>query len=605
MDSNKDIKYIDRDFSDFKNALIEYAKNYFPDTYNDFQESSPGAMLIEMASYVGDVLSFYQDTQLQETFLQHAKDPANLYSLAYMMGYRPRSTTASTVELTLTQRVSAIASGSDYSPNWDQALKLSDNSVSTANTNGNPTFIHTRPLDFRFSSSLDPTDVTIYSLDQGNPSEFLLTKKVEAYSGTIKTFTKEYGVAEKYSTIEIADTNIIKVLEIIDSDGNEWYEVPTLGQDTVFIEETNLASDSQLVPSLMKMKSVPRRFVTRFTSQGVLQVQFGAGVVLAKDEEFVPDPTYVRKFGNADVVNKFDQSYDPTNFIFTRTYGLSPSNTTLTIKYITGGGVESNVQANSITTVTTTPTVSDDSYVGTLTCNNSLPASGGKDGDTVEELRQNALRAYGEQKRAVTTEDFVVRASSMPPQFGNVAKSFVTRELTANSDRSVLDKNPLALSLYVLSYDGVGKLTNASTSLKSNLRTYLSQYMLITDALDIKDAFIVNLGIKYEIVTLPNVASRDVLLNCTNVLKDYFATSKRRINEVINLSSLYTLLDQIKGVQTVKRITVSNKSGGNYSEYAYDIKGATKDNVVYPSYDPCIFEVKYPDIDIEGRVTSI
>lgn len=604
MAEEKEIKYINKEFGDFKTQLIEYAKNYFPDTYNDFSEASPGAMFIEMASYVGDVLSFYTDTQIQETFLQHAQNPSNLYTLAYMMGYRPKVTSASEVELEVTQRVAA--SGSAYTPNWDQAVKLSDNTVSTSTSTGNQPFIHSSVVDFKFSSSYDPTDIRIYDLDNsGNPDEYILTKKVKAYSGTIKTTTRDFTTAEKYATINIEDTDIIKVLDITDSDGNIWYEVPFLGQDTVFIEEANTESDSDRVPSLIKLQSVPRRFVSRFTSTGILQIQFGAGVTVAKDEEFIPDPTLVTKYGSADTVNKLDIAFDPSNFLFTKTYGLAPSSTTLTIRYIVGGGVDSNVPANTITTITSTPTATDDTYASTVTVNNPKPATGGKDGDTVEELRQNSLRAYGEQKRIVTLQDFTVRAASLPPNFGTVAKTFITRENTDNSDRSVLDKNPLALSMYVLSYDSNKKLVNATETLKTNIKKYLSQYMLITDAVDIKDAFVVNIGIKYEILTLPNYAARDVLLSCTNALKAYFDISNWNINQAINLSSVFTLLDKVKGVQTVKKVIVENKQGGNYSQYAYDTKGATKDNVLYPSYDPCIFEVKFPNTDIEGRVTNI
>lgn len=603
MAEEKDIKYINREFGDFKSQLIEYAKNYFPDTYNDFQEASPGAMFIEMAAYVGDVLSFYTDTQLQESFVQHAQNPSNLYSLAYMMGYRPKVSNAAEVELEVSQRVAA--SGSNFVPNFNQALKLSDSTVSTSTTAGNQTFIHTKPVDFKFSSSFDPTDIQIYELENGQPAEYTLTKKVKAFSGEIKTTTQTFTTAEKFATIEIQDANIIKVLDVTDSDGNIWYEVPYLGQDTIFIEESNDGSDRDTVPSIMKLQSVPRRFVTRFTSQGVLQVQFGSGVVIARDEEFIPDPTFVKKFGDADTINKFDISYDPSNFLFTKTYGLAPNNTTLTIRYIVGGGVSANVPANSITDITTTATGTDDTYAGTITCNNPQPATGGKDGDTVEELRQNSLKSYGEQKRAVTLQDFTVRAASLPPQFGTVAKTFVTRELTENSDRSVLDRNPLALAMYVLSYDGNGKLTVAGSTAKENLKTYLSQYMLLTDAIDVKDAFVVNIGVKFEILTLPNYASRDVLLSCTNALKEYFQISKWSINQPINLSSIFTVLDKIKGVQTVKKVFIENKQGGSYSQYAYDVKGATKDNIVYPSYDPSIFEVKFPDVDIEGRVTNI
>ena len=292
--------------------------------------------------------------------------------------------------------------------------------------------------------------------------------------------------------------------------------------------------------------------------------------------------------------------------MFTRTYGLAPSNTTLTIRYLTGGGVVANAPANTITdkdVVTTTAT--DSTFLTTLTFNNEKPASGGKDGDTVEELRQNSLKSFSEQKRAVTTSDYKVRALSLPPQFGSVAKAFITKEFNQNITKSQLTSNPLALSLYTLAYDNDGYLTTAANTLKENLKRYLTEYMMITDAIDIKNAFIVNIEVKFEVLTLPNYASRDVLLNCTNKLKDYFKTTRRDINQPINISNVFTALDQVKGVQTVKSVKINNKAGGNYSAYAYDTEGATKDGILYPSYDPCIFEVKFPDIDISGRVTTI
>lgn len=607
MAEQRDIKYINREFSDFKSQLIEFSKQYFPDTYNDFSATSPGMMFIEMASYLGDVLSFYQDTQLQETFLQHAQNPENLYTLAYMMGYRPRVTTASEVDLELTQLVDPVL-GSNI-PDYNQALFISGGAIAGANDADSTTFIIDDAIDFSFSSSFDPTEVTIETIDSDTnlPSQFKLKKTRKAYSATINTTEFNITSAEKFKTITIEDEDIIRVLDIVDSDGNIWYEVPYLAQDTIFVEQTNTNTYNDLVQSTLQLQRVPRRFVSRFTSKGVLQVQFGAGVVDARDDEFLPDPTTIEKFTTAYHVNKLDVAYDPSNVLFTRTYGLAPSNTTLTVRYLTGGGISSNVPANTIINTTNfgTLTATDLSKQSTLSVNNSKAASGGKDGDTAEELRQNALRAFSEQQRAVTTNDYTVRALSMPTQFGAIAKAFVTREQLANSDRSVLDKNPLALSLYVLSYNNEGKLQNAPTSLKSNLKNYLSQYMMITDALDIKDAFIVNIEVKYEVLTLPNYAAREVLTRCTDELKKYFATANRNINQPINLSAVGTLLDKVKGVQTVKSIKISNKAGGNYSQYAYDTEGATKDGVVYPSYDPCIFEVKYPDLDIKGRVTAI
>lgn len=605
MAETRDIKYINKEFGDFKNQLIEYAKNYFPDAYNDFSPSSPGLMFIEMAAYVGDVLSFYQDTQIQETFLQHAKNPSNLYSLAYMMGYKPKVSTAAETTLTVSQNVAATAG---FTPNWDQALKVNENAVVRSDTTGQPTFLTTKPIDFTFSSSFDPTDVKIYSVDEnGKPAEFTLSKEVKAYSGEVQSTTQTYTTAEKFATINIEDTDIIRVLDIVDSDGKTWTEVPFLGQDTVFQEETNTSTDANLAPNKLKVTKVPRRFVTRFTSKGVLQIQFGSGIAGSDEESLLPDPFRTNNsITDGTGVGELYKAYDPSNFLFTSTYGVAPSNTTLTIRYITGGGTAANVPSNTITNiVTATSTATDTSYQATLGFNNKAAAFGGKDGDSTEELRQNSLRSFAEQQRTVTLQDYAVRALSLPPRFGTIAKVYVTQTTPPNQQNSLLSTNPLAISLYTLAYNNEGKLAPTPYSLKENLKTYLSQFTMIADGVNLLDAYVVNIGVKFEIITLPGAITRDVLLECNRKLKSYFDIRNWSINQPINLSPAYTLLDTIKGVQTVEKIEVFNKVGGNYSEYAYDVDGATNKNVVYPSFDPCIFEVKYPDIDIEGRVTSL
>ena len=605
MAETRDIKYINKEFGDFKNQLIEYAKNYFPDAYNDFSPSSPGLMFIEMAAYVGDVLSFYQDTQIQETFLQHAKNPSNLYSLAYMMGYKPKVSTAAETTLTVSQNVSATAG---FTPNWDQALKVNENAVVRSDTDGQPTFLTTKPIDFTFSSSFDPTDVKIYSVDEnGKPAEFTLSKEVKAYSGEVQSTTQTYTTAEKFATINIEDTNIIRVLDIVDSDGKTWTEVPFLGQDTVFQEESNTSTDANLAPNKLKVTRVPRRFVTRFTSKGVLQIQFGSGIAGSNEESLLPDPFRTNNsITDGTGVGELYKAYDPSNFLFTSTYGVAPSNTTLTIRYITGGGTAANVPSNTVNNiVTATSTATDTSYQATLGFNNKAAAFGGKDGDSTEELRQNSLRSFAEQQRTVTLQDYAVRALSLPPRFGTVAKVYVTQTTPPNQQNSLLSTNPLAISLYTLAYNHEGKLAPTPYSLKENLKTYLSQFTMIADGVNLLDAYVVNIGVKFEIITLPGAITRDVLLECNRKLKSYFDIRNWSINQPINLSPAYTLLDTVKGVQTVEKIEVINKVGGNYSEYAYDVNGATNKNVVYPSFDPCIFEVKYPDVDIEGRVTSL
>ena len=606
MAQDRDIKYVNRDFGDFKNQLTEYAKNYFPDTYNDFSPSSPGMMFIEMAAYVGDVLSFYQDTQLQETYLQHAKNPANLYNLAYMMGYRPKITSPSEVDLEISQIVGAVGG----EPNWDQALYIPSYTRLKSTIADQVNFFIDKHIDFTFSSSYDNTEVTVETLSGANPSQFRLTKTAKAISGEVKTITETITSVEKFKTLIIDDVNIIGIQSIVDSNSNIWYEVPFLGQDTIFVDNTNNTPDKQVVPYSLALQKVPRRFVTRFTATGQLQVQFGAGINGQDDSIITPDPTNVG-FGSNQGISRIDYAFDPSNFLSTKSYGLAPSNTTLTIKYLIGGGVVANAPANTINTLvgySGTPTAVDTSQLSTVTFNNILPAAGGRDGDTVDELRENSMRAFNEQGRAVTLQDYTVRALSMDSKYGSIAKVYVTQDQLTNpnsSTDSIIDSNPLSLSIYTLAYDNNKNLTPATATLRNNLKTYLAEYMMLTDALNIKDAFVVNIGINFDIIVKPNFSGRDVLLACTNRIKDHFNITKWTINQPINLSSIYTLLDQEKGVQTVQKVEAINNAGGIYSQYAYDIVGATRNNIVYPSYDPCIFEVKYPDTDIKGRITTL
>lgn len=597
MAEQRDIKYVNKDFNDFRSQLIEYAKSYFPDTYNDFSPTSPGLMFIEMASYVGDILSFYQDTQLQETYLTYAKDPKNLYTLAYMMGYRPKTTGVSEADITISQIISAT--GLNYIPNWSEAAVIPANTTITSTDQSQTQFLIDREVDMSFSSSLDPTDVIINELDgSSNPESYLIRKSVKVFSSQIISTTFTITEPEKFKTLTIQDSNIVGILDIRDSDDNLWYEVPFLGQDTIFKKEDNTDTDSNLVPYNLNLIKVPRRFVTRHLSSGNLQIQFGAGINDTDDGELLPNPQNVG-LGTNQGVSKIDVAYDPSNFLSSKAYGVAPANTTLTVRYLKGGGVGANVPANTITNPSQTFT--------NTTFTNPTPARGGRGADTVEELRQNSLRAFNEQNRTVTLQDYTVRALSLPSEYGSVAKVFVTQDQVTNSNlgATILENNPLALSLYVLAYDNLGKLIQAPNRLKQNLRKYLSEYIPITDALNIKDAFVVNIGINYDIIVRPNFSSRDVLLQCNLKLQDIFNISKWSINKPINLSDIYLELDKVKGVQTVQNVEVINKAGGNYSEYAYDIKGATRNNVVYPSYDPCIFEIKFPQTDIKGRTTTL
>jgi hypothetical protein len=605
MNHTKDIKYLNKDFLDFKSGLVEFAKNYFPDSYNDFSETSPGMMLIELASYVGDVMSFYQDVQLQETFLPYSKNESTLYDLSYLTGYRPKVTSVSETEVEIRQTVDAVVSGSTYIPNWNQAAAISENAQLVANTDKELSFITTRAVDFRLSSSFDPTQVLLSEVDGGGiPISFVIIKKVPVYSGEILTQTFTVGTVEKFLTLELDNVNIVNILDINDSNGNKWYEVPYLGLDEIYVDTVNTGQDRSLSPNILETITSPYRFVSRVKSPTILEIQFGSGVAGTSDSGLIPDYRFVGE-GTNSKISRIDTLYNPLNFLGNKAYGLAPNNTTITVRYVVGGGVLSNVDANTITRIksaTITTTGNDSSKLSTITVINPKPAIGGRDKDSVVELKQNIRQSFSEQLRAVTKQDYVVRALSMPAKYGNIAKAFVTQE---NIHRGVQRENSLAMDMYILCYNNNKHLVTASDTVRNNIKTYMSKYMMATDSLNILDAFVVNIGVLYDIVTRPGYSSRDVLDRCNRQLLSYFDTSNWNIGQSVSTSSIYTLLDKVEGVQTVQNIKFENKVGGTYSEYEYDMLGATKDGVLYPSYDPMIFEVKFPQIDIKGRVITI
>jgi len=615
----RNITYINKDFSELRASLVDYARTYFPTTYNDFSEASPGMMFMEMAAYVGDVLSFYMDNQIQETYLQYARQTNNLYELAYMFGYRPNVTSVATTYIDFYQQVPAKLSGSTYIPDFDYALFVNQNAIVNSTTVVNtPGFLIQDPVDFTVSSSGDPTEVTIYSTSGGNPTYYLLKKTRKAISSTINTTTFTFGAPQQFATVTINSPRIVGILDITDTDGNKWYEVDYLAQDAVYdsIKNTNindpyLSQYSGDTPYLLQLKQVQRRFASRFLSATVLQLQFGAGTANDTDEEIIPNPDNVG-LGLPFEQTKLTTAYAPSNFIFTKTYGIAPSNTTLTVRYLTGGGVISNASSGVLNNLQGTVTflnsnlntVTAQTVFNSLAVTNPEAASGGGDGDTIQDIRQNASANFATQLRNVTQDDYLVRTLSMPAKYGVVSKAYIeptkAQSISAGQSNSILD-------LYVLTYDVNNKLTTASPALKQNITTYLSQYRMVNDTVNIKNGFIINIGVNFDIIVLPNYNSNQVLFDCITALKDYFLISKWQINEPIILRDIYVLLDRVEGVQTVKIINITNLVGESlgYSPYAYDITAATVGNVVYPSLDPSIFEVKYPNQDIQGRVVNL
>ena len=359
MAIRRDIKYVDRDFTSLRNSLINYAKTYFPNTYTDFTPASPGMMFMEMAAYVGDVLSFYVDNQFQETFIQYSRQTQNLYDLAYMLGYKPKATNAATVDIELYQQLPATLSGSVTVPDFSYALQVPANTTIASTLNSSLQFLIPDKTNFAFSSSMDPTEVTVYQTAAGVPTYYLIKKVRSAISATVKSTSFSFTSPVPFDSRNITDTNIIGILDITDSTtGDIWYEVDYLAQDAIFetLANANPNDPNYLqnpdVANLLRIKSVQNRFATRFLDKSTLQIQFGSGNPSDTTEVIIPNPDNVG-LGLPDNQSKLTTAYAPTNFIFTNTYGISPSNTTLIVRYLVGGGVESNAQANVLQTINT------------------------------------------------------------------------------------------------------------------------------------------------------------------------------------------------------------------------------------------------------------
>ena len=658
--SSRNINYVGKDFATLKENLIEYTKTYFPNTYSDFNEASPGMVFIEQAAAIGDVLSFYQDTQLKESMLAHASERKNVVALAQTMGYRPKISTPAVTTLTVYQLVPSIGTGVNNKPDESYCLRIKEGMEVAANTDSNIIFRTTDVIDFSLKAD---REVDVQERNQiGEPTFYLLTKKVKAISATEKEQSFSFTTYQEYPKISITDENIISVTSVVDKDGTKYYEVPYLAQESVFIERANtesnggeLSASSSVVPYILEVQKVPHRFAVKVNSDNTLDLQFGSGDTTMADEIILPNTKNVG-LGLANSLNRLNQGIDPSNFLKTNTFGIVPTNTTLTVKYLVGGGVSSNINSNELSRIirieyeedlisVENPALYNEMKLS-IAVNNDEPAVGGRGAETIEEIRQNALATFGSQNRAVTREDYVVRTLSMPERYGSVAKVYVSPdgEIDNNSPTSILaspkniaefvgvvesmkDKstseiqkelvkylsqkktaiaevnNPFAINMYVLGYDSNKNLTQLNQAVKQNLKTYLGEYRMLTDAVNIIDGFIVNIGVDFEVICYSNYNKREVVANCLTELQSYFEIDKWTFNKPINISEIELILANVEGVMSVPSVKVYNLCGGdgNYSPNKYNIDEATKGKIVYPSLDPCVFEVKYPNKDIKGR----
>ena len=424
----------------------------------------------------------------------------------------------------------------------------------------------------------------------------------------------------------------VAILDVKDEAGNVWYEVPYLAQDNIFEDViNNWSSDPSMSeynydsPYILKLRRTSKRYTTHVTADNYTELHFGAGVSTMPDEVIVPNPENIGMqlpYGNT--ANNYmngttyvDIAFDPANTMFTRAYGLAPTDVTLTVRYMEGGGIQSNVAAKKIDAVVDKKVWLDEDGLdigevnivkGSVAVINMDPAVGGRSAETLDDIKQNALAHYSSQNRAVTREDYIARVYAMPAKYGSVTKAYLDKDeqywIQTVGTHEI--KNPLAINLYTKTYDGNKNLTALTPLAKQNLQTYLSQYRMLTDAINIKDAWIINIGVDFSILPRPGFQNQEVLLRCITKLKCIFDIDNWSINEPIILPKIATELDKVEGVQTVKSLRIFNLFDENlgYSGNIYDTKGATRNAVIYPSMDPSIFEVKYLDDDIKGRIVG-
>ena len=620
----KDVKYLNKDFAQFRQNLINFAKQYYPDSYQDFNESSPGMMFIEMASYVGDVLSYYSDQSFRESLLSSATEEANILQIAQMFGYKPTLNAPAVVDLDVFQLVPAIGTGDDARP--DNRYTLSIQSGMRVSSETGIMFRTLEQVDFSQDTPVSPLDISVYEVDGGNNVTYYLYKKtVKAIAGEVKTLTFDFQDPKPYDKIILPDTNVLDIISVTSDTGNKFYQVDYLAQDTIFEDIANipfndptLSEYQSTVPYILKLRRTARRFVSRLRDDKRIELQFGAGVSSDADEELIPNPKNVGmglEYLNRTTLN----NVDPTNFLHTSTYGIAPNNETLTVQYSVGGAVNENVAVNSINSILeinynteteVNPSLDLTFVKNSVAVNNSSAATGGKTSNNLESIRQDAMASFAAQNRAITREDYIARCYAMPAKFGSVAKAYIigdTQKDTADKEypRDTIS-NPMALNLYTLAYDANGSFTDPNPAIRENLRTYLSNYRMLTDAINIKKAYVVNIGVEFEVIPKPNENSATVVLRCVDELKRMLHNDRMQINGPLNISNMISQLDRLEGVQSIPSLEITNlfDTNNGYSGNVYDINAATKNSIVYPSLDPCIFEVKYPNADIKGRVVK-
>jgi len=632
------VNYLDRDFLSLRQALVDFSKTYYPETYKDFNETSPGMMMMEMTAYVGDVLNFYVDKQFREMFLPLAKEKSNIIHLAHAFGYKVKPVKPATVELTFTQDISSVTSDpNNIHPNYNglssQTQVIDSGTQIKSNVDDSIIFETLGEVDFTISSSMDEPPIPVEYNAEGLVSTYRLTRKVKAVSGETKTTSVTVDAPTKFLNVTLPETNIVDVVSITDSAGNQYHEVDFLTQDRVPIS-THYTDDSDRstaytaldgttimsasVPYTLKYMSAPKRFTTELkpkTEETVLV--FGNGLLRSgtsgslKSNFLEIEQVGLSVPGTSETLTS---NIDIRSGDAFGTLGEAPANTVLTISYRAGGGLKSNVSSGELT-------ILNDSNVSVT---NDFPARGGADIETEEEIRKRALAYFASQARCVSKDDYFGRVMQMSGKYGSIAKAYVDRtQIDANNEE------PGTVRIYILAYDNQKRLIKAPSLTKQNLKNYLNEFKMITDDVIIQDGFFINFGVVFDVQSYPQADKSELKIKCIETIRDFFNVDKMQFKQPMHLGELEYELLGIDGLRNINSIYITqdtppqgtsgpgfepalynyNNVGeitGNNPGYGYPYglqsEALTNTRTILPSIDPAVFELRDPDNNIKGVV---
>lgn len=588
------INYTSRDFNTIKRDLVEYAKRYYPDNFKDFNQASFGSLMTDMVSYVGDILSFYLDYQVNESFLLTAFERKNAINNARALGYKFKGSPSASG---IAAFYISIPANGDL-PNDNLVPILKKGAVLTGNASS-IAYILNENVDF----SVEP-EITIGRRDAttGVPTSYIYKKYGNIISGVITTETFTVGSFQKFLSLTLNSTSIVEVLSVKDSEGNEYFEVDSLSQNVIYRTVNNTNVDKTETPAILKPVAVPRRFSVETNGDGQTSIQFGYG----SDENLrtlsVVDPSQVilQQYGKDYIT---DQTFDPYNLISTDKFGIAPSNTTITVSYRYNNSLEVNLPSNSLTKAITKDflfTQDNLSYIdkiniiGSLEVDNEEPIIGNVSPLTNDEIKIRALSYFATQNRAVTKQDYISLVYSMPAKFGAVKRVNLTQ------DKDSFKRN---LNMYVVSEDRDGFLIKTNDTTKNNLKNWIVNYKMINDTIDILDAKVVNIGIDFEIIATLEKNKFDVLQEALEKLKTEVFNKKYEIGESFYFADIYNILNRTNGVLDTKKVTVKTINSVGYSQIPFDIEARTSADSRYIEVpEDYILEIKNVEIDIRGSV---